>query len=137
MHDRLRVAILYLLKEQYIHNNADLATKIGVHPSFLSEALNGKRTITGKFLRRVCDRFPMLNFTWLLVGEGEMVLLRPVKVAERNIVNVPHRLPPSFFEKIVDELTSQREYTGVTHSQVGRSFDILGGNQLRVMSATR
>lgn len=83
MKERLRELINYLLSKGKVKSDAQFANAIGKAPSVLCGMLSGKRTITEKSLRRVADKFPGVNYDWLLTGEGEMIIPEAVEEAKR------------------------------------------------------
>jgi len=68
----------------------ELATAIGVKPSYYSDLENGHRTITGKFLEKMKDKF-QISTDWMYTGEGEMI----IQNSEQNLYpkNVPSIVP--------------------------------------------
>lgn len=55
-------------------NNREFAQVIGIHPSEASKYLNGKQPITEKLNRKILNKFPNINPTWLSFGLGEMFI---------------------------------------------------------------
>lgn len=70
---RLRRYISYLVMERMIETDSEFAERIGVQPSYLSEIIRGKRSLTDKFSSRIKSEFSSLNEEWLLGGKGEML----------------------------------------------------------------
>lgn len=65
--------INYLKKERLIFNDADFASKVGKHRSYISEVKSKKRTITEQFVIQINEVFPIISLNWLLTGEGSML----------------------------------------------------------------
>lgn len=56
-------------------NQASAARIIGIPASYLSDILNQRgKNFTEKILVKVAESFPDLNLTWMLSGEGNMLL---------------------------------------------------------------
>ena len=92
MESRLKEVLEYLLTEQKVVNITDFAKQIAKGQSYVSEALNGKRTITPKFIKQITDTFPQINGNWILTGEGDMVISGDVNIENRvNSHNVEVR----------------------------------------------
>jgi transcriptional regulator with XRE-family HTH domain len=76
MKNRLKKAVNYLKLEDIIKNQEDLAEKLGYDKASVSQALNGsKKYLTDSFIAKFCKKFNVINYDWLLTGEGDM--LRP------------------------------------------------------------
>ena len=63
-----------------------LATISGIAPTNFNKMLNGGQNITDKTLRKIANKFPELNETWLLTGEGEMLKASP-QISESILLN--------------------------------------------------
>ncbi len=72
--DRLHQAIDYLKDKGKIHKQQDIADKLGIGKSYVSEAIKGKpRQFTKGFLARFASAYSeYINEEWLLTGEGVM-----------------------------------------------------------------
>lgn len=74
MKERLNELINNLIDERIVYNVADFATQVGKQRGYVSQALNGKRTITSNFIKSIAKRFPQVNPNWLMTGEGDMII---------------------------------------------------------------
>lgn len=55
--------------------DAQFAETIGMPRSSFSQLINGRnKTITDATIKKIHDAFPELSITWLLFGEGEMLV---------------------------------------------------------------
>ena len=88
MKERLNAALEYLIGTQKVINVTDFATQIGKHRSYVSEILNGKKTITAKLILSVTSAFPEISGSWILTGEGSM--LNPQGGNVENNINISH-----------------------------------------------
>lgn len=72
-------------------NNGAFATKLGVKEQYASNICNGTKATGPKLLDKILDTFPEVSRTWLILGEGEM-LIEPKKevnmeVRDKAVVN--------------------------------------------------
>lgn len=88
MKKRLNEALEYLIGIQKVINATDFAAQIGKNRSYLSEILNGKRTVTAKLVLSVTSAFPEISGSWILTGEGSM--LNPQGGNVENNINISH-----------------------------------------------
>ncbi len=72
--DRLSAVIQHLKENRSIFNDADFATSIGKARSYISEVKSGKRSLTEHFVLKICNAFPEISSSWLLTGEGSMLV---------------------------------------------------------------
>lgn len=73
--ERLRSVYQYLVEKGAVSSVADWASQLKKPRESVSRALNGApQYITPKFLRHVADTFPEISRTWLLTGEGSMLM---------------------------------------------------------------
>lgn len=70
---RLKMVVDWLIDQKVALSNRSLAEKMGYSPSSLSLILNGKVSITEKFVKAICALDSRLNAEWLLSGTGEML----------------------------------------------------------------
>lgn len=83
--DRLIAVIHHLKENRRIFNDADFATSIGKARSYISEVKSGKRPLTEQFVLQICSAFPELSKSWLLTGEGAMLVdLYPSEVKKTS-----------------------------------------------------
>lgn len=83
--DRLIAVIHHLKENRRIFNDADFATSIGKARSYISEVKSGKRPLTEQFVLQICSAFPELSKSWLLTGEGAMLVdLSPSEVKKNS-----------------------------------------------------
>lgn len=77
--ERLRQCIDYLKSKGQIHKQQDIADKLGIHKTTLSDALKGRpRYFTDGFLRRFGAAYAdYVNARWLLDGSGSMERVDP------------------------------------------------------------
>jgi len=62
------------IKERAQMNQRDFAAAIGISPSSLSSLFNGHTSPTQNLVQAIHRRFPEISITWLMFGEGEMLV---------------------------------------------------------------
>lgn len=92
---RLTEAIEWLKKNEKILSNNDFAVKLGKHKSYISDIVNDKRPVSGKFITQIVNEFPQLNSAWLLTGEGSMLKGEAVEQEEEEEEYYTYLLPVS------------------------------------------
>lgn len=116
---RFRDVIRYLRDRELVYNEAQLASKLGIGRSFLSDMKNGRKEITEQTVLKLCELFPVLSAEWLISGVGSMVVEPAVHPAVVESVSIPGdaweviRLQAASLEK--------------KDSQVDRLLDIIEG----------
>lgn len=56
-------------------SNGKFADAIGVYRSDFSNCLSGRRVISEKLIDKIVNTYPMVKKSWLMVGEGEMLIV--------------------------------------------------------------
>ena len=73
MEKRFKDCVDYLIRKRDIYNSSDLAKVLGKQRSYISEVINGKRTLSKQFVHSFCEKFPIISQDWLLTGRGTML----------------------------------------------------------------
>ncbi len=117
-------------------SNSQFARAIGVTPQAISHIISGRSNPSGDLLKSIFTKFPELNPTWLLTGEGSMqldgapvdALVKGVPVEEKK--PVPVEVPG--VNPILEELRLLRQ-------EMGRAMRIIESQQemLRKHSGNR
>ena len=82
--ERFNKAFEYLRYKKVIRTQEDCAVKMKASRSNVSSALAGKDGfLTDNFIGRFCATFKQISYTWLLLGEGDMLTSREKTVTER------------------------------------------------------
>lgn len=86
----------YLQKRYFLTTDAQIAERLGVNRSYVSELTNKKRNLTPRFVDKIVYSFPEVSKDWLLTGEGSMLLAKEPKgnatmvdPSEINWISVP------------------------------------------------
>lgn len=75
--NRFKESFEYLKGQRRVFNASDLASITGKQKSYISELLSGKRVISEQFVLKYTQCFPELSPTWILKGEGQMLVVSP------------------------------------------------------------
>ena len=73
MNQRVKESIKELKKLRIIHSQADFAKETGIGVVQLSEIVSGKRKMSDYYVNKILTRFPQINRSWLVNGDGEML----------------------------------------------------------------
>ena len=88
--ERARSIVQWLIKNGYATNQKCLAKLLGYNHAALSQILNGKVPMSGKFMNTLCSKNSALNRDWLETGEGEMFTTSDTEVSTKEqITNIP------------------------------------------------
>ena len=68
----MRERISQIMQSQNM-TQRDFAAALGISPSSLSSIFNGHTSPTNYTVQAIHRRFPQINITWLMFGEGEMM----------------------------------------------------------------
>ena len=81
---RLNEAVKYLKFKGIIKTQEDIAVRMKAGRGNISSALAGKESVlTDNFIARFCATFKEISYTWLLLGEGDMLSTREKTVNDR------------------------------------------------------
>jgi len=86
---RFRDVIRYLRDRELVYNEAQLASKLGIGRSFLSDMKNGRKEITEQTVLKLCELFPVLSAEWLISGVGSMIVEPAVHPPVVESVSIP------------------------------------------------
>lgn len=117
---RIRKVINYLVYQDVIKNDKDLAVKLGYTKSSLSQILNGS-VPADKFIERLCNSVENINSDWVKTGEGEMLKSVTIKNGEKDnflideelvILRTENKMQKQIIEKLerqIEILSAQNE----------------------------
>ena len=63
----------------------ELANNIGVQPSSVSHILSGRNKPSLDFVNKLLDKYPQVNFDWLVNGRGNMLKSSGEEESGRNL----------------------------------------------------
>lgn len=72
--ERLKKVILWLISQNIIESQEDLAIKLGYNPSSVSQIVTGVKPISEKFAKKICSLSSEINVNYLLTGNGQMLV---------------------------------------------------------------
>ena len=110
--NRLNEAVKYLKYKGVVKTQDDIASKMGASRSNISSALAGKEgVLTDSFISRFCATFTEISYTWLLLGEGDMISNKGKTIIDR----------------IRDILKIESISLQTLNEKTGEDFDLLQG----------
>ena len=128
--ERLKKFIDYLNERSKIEKKGKITTSdfcigIGASPAFVSSM---RKSIGPEMLESIALKYPELNITWLLFGNGEMLLNSP-SVSE---------IPDDIFQRKLCEMFRNEEIfpASVVHKKndlIHRLYEEIGGLKARIV----
>jgi phage repressor protein C with HTH and peptisase S24 domain len=106
--ERFRVAYEYLRYKKVVNTQKDVAEKMKAARANISSALAGKENIlTDSFVARFCATFKEISYTWLLLGEGDMLSNREKSVNDRirDVLKIESKSLKSIGEKVGEDFS--------------------------------
>lgn len=70
--ERFKQAAEFLKKSRYVKSYSEIAKRLGMAKSTISECMNGSKPPTWGMLLDFCDAYP-IDFQWIRTGAGDMV----------------------------------------------------------------
>ena len=134
MNQRIKDLIKALKELRKVHSQADFANEVGIGTVQLSEIVSGKRKASEFYINKILTRFPEINETWIITGEGEM-LKDTSAVAENHSVSIAgteikeNRINVNADETIaslIAEVAAQRRLTEIALKQNSDLIALLG-----------
>lgn len=134
--------ILLVRHQIFDENNRLFAQATGIDEATLSKICNGTRTIGNKLIDKIIKGVPNINPTWLLTGEGSMLMdgspggnqQRGVSVGGDNIVGGSKNSAEGL-DRLIDavaRLVESNSQLAVSNSQLAESNSRLAENNSRL-----
>lgn len=70
-------AVNFLIDNRRVRNQAELTARLDLSKGYVSQIVNGKREPSEPVVRKFANLYPEINETWLLTGEGDMLVSAP------------------------------------------------------------
>ena len=77
VYSRLRKVVNWLIFNDLVESQNDLAARIGYSSSYMSQVMSSAKVVSESFIGKVCSLDKNLSSTWVLTGEGNMFLNNP------------------------------------------------------------
>lgn len=120
MENRVNERIGELVRALKISNNA-FSKSIGKSASAVNFIIDGRSKPSYDVLEAICEIYPEVNPSWLLVGEGEMW-----KAGEAAAVVPPDNYLQSYLEKLEEQFKRVMNQLETKDRQIEKLMDLLG-----------
>ena len=70
---RIKKVVNWLIFQEVVESETDLARTLGYQKSSFSPIVNGKVPLSEKFVKRLCALDENINDVWILTGDGNML----------------------------------------------------------------
>lgn len=77
VYSRLRKVVNWLIFNDLVDSQNDLAARLGYSSSYMSQVMSSAKVVSESFIGKVCSLDKNLSSTWVLSGEGNMFLNNP------------------------------------------------------------
>lgn len=109
---RINEAVKYLKYKGIVKTQEDIAIKMKASRPSISSALSGKESaLTDNFIARFCATFTQISYTWLLLGEGDMItnIEKSVNDRIRDVMKLESLSVSSLTERFGEEFGILKE----------------------------
>lgn len=88
---RIKKVVNWLIFQEIVESETDLARTLGYQKSSFSQIVNGKVPLSEKFVKRLCALDENINDVWILTGEGNMLKTTSVDNpnGQNDMVSIP------------------------------------------------
>lgn len=88
---RIKKVVNWLIFQEIVESETDLARTLGYQKSSFSQIVNGKVPLSEKFVKRLCALDENINDVWILTGEGNMLKTASVDNpnGQNDMVSIP------------------------------------------------
>ena len=110
--ERFNEAISYLKHKGVVKTQNDIGLRMGASRQNISGALSGNpKVLTDAFIARFCASFKEISYTWLLMGEGDMLTNKERSVNDRirDVLKMESLSVASLAERTGENLESLQE----------------------------
>jgi phage repressor protein C with HTH and peptisase S24 domain len=99
--ERLKKSILWIISQGYAESQEEIAEKIGVNASYLSQVVTGNKPLSQKLIKNLCNTYEKVNSIWILEGLGSMI----ISATEEEKINEPVQGVPYYDIDIAASIT--------------------------------
>lgn len=88
---RIKKVVNWLIFQEIVESETDLARTLGYQKSSFSQIVNGKVPLSEKFVKRLCALDENINDVWILTGDGNMLKTASVDYpnGQNDVVSIP------------------------------------------------
>lgn len=88
---RIKKVVNWLIFQEIVESETDLARTLGYQKSSFSQIVNGKVPLSEKFVKRLCALDENINDIWILTGDGNMLKTASVDYpnGQNDVVSIP------------------------------------------------
>lgn len=119
--------VIAAIKYEFNLKQVDVAAKIGVNETYLSNVINGKSPLSEVFLGKLCSAFPV-NKDYISSGLGEIFLSKSVIQTNENGDNINGQsvtVNKTETDKLLDALNTCHELLRKKDEQIDRLLTLL------------
>lgn len=124
--DRVIKVVDWLVFEGIVENRRDLAVKLNYTESSMSQILNGKVPLSGKFIKKLCSLSENINILWIEKDKGSM-LLDALTISNDRISEPKDEYKINFdsIEELKGIIKKQRDIIGSQQSTINKLTEML------------
>lgn len=127
--ERVKKIVDWLIFMGYATSRKELAELIGYKDTSLSQIENGKVNVSSKFTKNLSNLDSRINESWIMTGEGEMLLESDINVQNNNggnnqqgKLNTQNNNSEKIFKDFIAALKSQNEVALKSMEQTNKAL---------------
>lgn len=128
--ERVKKIVDWLIYMGYATSRKELAELIGYKDTSLSQIENGKVNVSSKFAKNLSNLDSRINESWIMSGEGEMLLESDINVQNNNggnnqqgKLNTQNINSEKVFKDFMASLKGQNEITLKSMEQTSKAIE--------------
>lgn len=103
---------LELIFKHYELTAGTFADLIGVQRSSISHLVSGRNKPSLDFIVKLLEKFPEVNFQWLVKGKGEMI------ISEESVPEIKKSNTPTLFDQVFDNSPVQPKKEEIVKQEI-------------------
>lgn len=128
--ERVKKIVDWLIFMGYATSRKELAELIGYKDTSLSQIENGKVNVSSKFTKNLSNLDSRINESWIMTGEGEMLLESDINVQNNNggnnqqgKLNTQNNNSEKIFKDFIAALKGQNEVALKSMEQTSKAIE--------------